>query len=108
MWFIGHFVGDIHQPMHIGYPHDRGGNDHLLEFADGRQTNMHSLWDGQIIEHMELIHNKNYFSEKVDQKISQFLNVFHENEITLKRPYNDWSNPNCRIYLVLGERGLGV
>ena len=81
LWFIGHFIGDIHQPMHIGYPHDRGGNDHLLEFADGRQTNMHSLWDGQIIEHMELIHNKNYFSEKVDQKISQFLNVFHANEI---------------------------
>ena len=81
LWFIGHFVGDIHQPMHTGYPHDRGGNDHLLEFADGRQTNMHSLWDGQIIEHMELIHNKNYFSEKVDKKIGEFLNVFHANEI---------------------------
>ena len=59
MWFIGHFIGDIHQPMHIGYPHDRGGNDHLLEFADGRKTNMHSLWDGQNIEHMELIHSNN-------------------------------------------------
>tara|TARA_B100000424_G_C22476354_1_gene278741 strand:- start:191 stop:502 length:312 start_codon:yes stop_codon:yes gene_type:complete len=42
---------------------------------------MHSLWDGQIIEHMEFIHDKNYFSEKVDQKIDQFLNVFHANEI---------------------------
>ena len=20
LWFIGHFVGDIHQPMHVGYP----------------------------------------------------------------------------------------
>ena len=28
LWFIGHFVGDIHQPMHVGYPEDRGGNDH--------------------------------------------------------------------------------
>ena len=81
LWFIGHFIGDIHQPMHVGYPHDRGGNDHLLEFTDGRQTNMHSLWDGQIIEHMEFTHSKNYFSKKVDEKISQFLNVFHSNDI---------------------------
>ena len=28
--FIGHFIGDIHQPMHVGYPHDRGGNDHIM------------------------------------------------------------------------------
>ena len=65
LWFIGHFIGDIHQPMHIGYPQDRGGNDHLLEFADGRKTNMHSLWDGQIIEHMELIHSKIIFQKKL-------------------------------------------
>jgi hypothetical protein len=31
--------------------------------------------------------------------------AFNETEITLRRPYNDWTNPNCRIYLVLGERG---
>ena len=42
LWFIGHFVGDIHQPMHVGYPEDRGGNDHLLEFVVGRKTNIHS------------------------------------------------------------------
>ena len=81
LWFIGHFIGDIHQPMHVGYPHDRGGNDHLLEFNDGRKTNMHSLWDGQIIEHMELIHGKNYLSKQVNQKIKHFLNIVHSHEI---------------------------
>ena len=43
LWFIGHFVGDIHQPMHVGYPEDRGGNDHLLEFDDGRKTNINEF-----------------------------------------------------------------
>merc|ERR1711871_821768 len=28
-----------------------------------------------------------------------------DTEISLASPYNDWSNPNNRIYLVLGERG---
>ena len=31
LWFIGHFVGDIHQPMHVGYAEDLGGNRHYLE-----------------------------------------------------------------------------
>ena len=81
LWFIGHFVGDIHQPMHVGYPEDRGGNDHLLEFVDGRKTNMHSLWDGQIIEHMESIHGQDYLSINVSKKINEFLNSDHSHEI---------------------------
>ncbi|MGI9625877.1 MAG: S1/P1 nuclease, partial [Longimicrobiales bacterium] len=28
--FLIHFVGDIHQPLHAGYGHDRGGNDHVV------------------------------------------------------------------------------
>tara|TARA_B100001029_G_C15063345_1_gene460688 strand:+ start:5685 stop:6476 length:792 start_codon:yes stop_codon:yes gene_type:complete len=81
LWFIGHFVGDIHQPMHVGYPHDRGGNDHLLEFMNGRKTNMHSLWDGQIIEYMEQLHDHKYLSIKVDKKIKKFLAFSHSNKI---------------------------
>ncbi|MGH8054428.1 MAG: S1/P1 nuclease [Stenotrophomonas sp.] len=42
--FVVHLMGDIHQPMHAGYGHDRGGNTHQLQF-DGRGTNLHSLWD---------------------------------------------------------------
>ena len=81
LWFVGHFVGDIHQPMHVGFPEDRGGNDHLLEFADGRKTNMHSLWDGQIIEHMESLHGQNYLSINVSKKINELLNSDHSHEI---------------------------
>ena len=81
LWFIGHFVGDIHQPMHVGYPEDRGGNDHLLEFDDGRKTNMHSLWDGQIIEHMESLHGQDYLSQNVSKKINEFLHSHHSHEI---------------------------
>ena len=27
LFFLGHWVGDIHQPLHISYTDDRGGND---------------------------------------------------------------------------------
>ena len=71
--FIGHFVGDIHQPMHVGYPEDLGGNRHLLEFIDGRKTNMHKVWDGQIIEHMELVLGSEFFNKRVQTTILELL-----------------------------------
>jgi hypothetical protein len=49
LMFVGHFVGDIHQPLHIGYPEDRGGNDHAIVDASGDTTNLHSVWDGRIL-----------------------------------------------------------
>ena len=46
---IFHLVGDIHQPLHNGYPEDRGGNSIEIE-SPIYSGNLHSLWDTQIIE----------------------------------------------------------
>ncbi|WP_090753091.1 S1/P1 nuclease [Nonlabens sp. Hel1_33_55] len=44
-----HFVGDLHQPMHVGIAEDKGGNDFQVRwFNDG--TNLHSVWDTRMIE----------------------------------------------------------
>jgi hypothetical protein len=47
--FLVHFVGDVHQPLHASNNHDRGGNDVPVTFM-GRQTNLHAVWDTDIIE----------------------------------------------------------
>ena len=46
---VVHFLGDIHQPMHMGHASDRGGNSHDVNFFD-RETNLHSVWDTSILE----------------------------------------------------------
>ena len=46
--FLVHFVGDIHQPLHIGLARDKGGNDIKVEFF-GNRTNLHKLWDSGLI-----------------------------------------------------------
>lgn len=51
--FIGHFVGDIHQPLHAGYGSDRGGNGVTVRFA-GREVTLHWLWDGVLLDAMGL------------------------------------------------------
>ncbi|HEX9632974.1 MAG TPA: S1/P1 nuclease [Gemmatimonadales bacterium] len=47
--FLVHFVGDIHQPLHVGRPEDRGGNDVHLRFLD-ELTNLHTLWDAGLVQ----------------------------------------------------------
>ncbi|MBD5418855.1 MAG: S1/P1 nuclease [Bacteroides sp.] len=44
-----HFLGDIHQPMHMGRLSDRGGNRHNIKFFNSG-TNLHSVWDSRIVE----------------------------------------------------------
>jgi len=47
--FIVHFVGDLHQPMHVSRAEDKGGNTIQLNY-NGSGTNLHSLWDTGLIE----------------------------------------------------------
>jgi len=46
--FIVHLVGDLHQPLHCSNDNDRGGNDEPCSF-NGLVTNLHSVWDTDII-----------------------------------------------------------
>lgn len=44
-----HFVGDLHQPLHIGQKEDKGGNGIKVKwFYKG--ANLHSVWDSKMIE----------------------------------------------------------
>jgi hypothetical protein len=47
--FVIHLVADVHQPMHVGDNEDRGGNDLQLRFYT-RGTNLHKLWDRDLLE----------------------------------------------------------
>lgn len=44
-----HLLGDMHQPMHMGRVSDLGGNRHPVQFFNN-QTNLHSVWDSQVLE----------------------------------------------------------
>jgi len=55
--FIVHFVGDLHQPMHISRAEDKGGNTIQVNY-DGKGTNLHSLWDTRLIEHEGLTYEQ--------------------------------------------------
>lgn len=41
--FLGHWVGDVHQPLHVSFEDDRGGNNIKVSGSCG--NNLHSAWD---------------------------------------------------------------
>ena len=51
--YLFHLIGDLGQPLHIGYPGDKGGNDVKILFL-GRSANLHSVWDTDIIENQHI------------------------------------------------------
>lgn len=48
--FITHFLGDLTQPLHLGFIGDLGGNKISVTYVDGSSTNLHAVWDSSIIE----------------------------------------------------------
>ncbi len=50
--FLIHFVGDLHQPLHAGEKHDKGGNDVGAVYGTytTKRFNLHSVWDGTLAE----------------------------------------------------------
>lgn len=70
-----HFVGDLHQPMHVGRSEDKGGNDIQLRWFK-KGTNLHRLWDSDMIDfyqmsYTELADNLPVLSKKEKKRILQ-------------------------------------
>ncbi len=49
--YLVHFVGDLHQPLHLGYLDDKGGNKYQIQTYK-RGSNLHSLWDSGLIKYV--------------------------------------------------------
>jgi hypothetical protein len=62
--FIVHFIGDLHQPMHVSREEDKGGNTIQVNYA-GVGTNLHALWDSKLLDHLGL--DDQQLAQKVDQ-----------------------------------------
>ncbi|XP_047052943.1 endonuclease 2-like [Lolium rigidum] len=49
LMFLSHFVGDVHQPLHVAFEEDEGGNTISVRWYK-RKENLHHTWDVSIIE----------------------------------------------------------
>lgn len=70
-----HFIGDLHQPMHVGLEEDKGGNDFKLQWFY-KDTNLHRVWDSDMINsfdmgYIELTENADVLTSKQVKAIQE-------------------------------------
>jgi len=69
--FFVHFAGDIHQPLHVGFLSNLGGNSLQGKFM-GKTTNLHSLWDSGLLTKLlseKFGGDQNAFADYLSDKI---------------------------------------
>jgi len=81
--FLVHFVGDVHQPLHVGWGSDRGGNDVNVTFFD-KATELHAVWDTGMI----MNYNSDYYAW------SEYLLEIIQNNQTLITQYTQMMDPS--------------
>ncbi|MQM06457.1 hypothetical protein Taro_039284 [Colocasia esculenta] len=67
--FLSHFMGDIHQPLHVGFTSDKGGNTIDVDWFEKRQV-LHQVWDSSIIESAK----QRFYNDSVDGLIQDVNN----------------------------------
>lgn len=92
--FVVHFVGDIHQPMHAGYAHDKGGNTFQLQ-VDGKGSNLHSLWDSGML-------NTSHLSDDAYLQRLLALPAAAAMSPALPPPAAAWAQASCKIAITPG------
>jgi len=71
--FLVHFIGDLHQPLHMGRKEDLGGNKIEVNWF-GRKTKLHAVWDSGLIESQKMSYSEfsQYLQDKFEPRKAEF------------------------------------
>jgi len=101
--FLIHLIGDLHQPMHVGQLSDRGGNSIKLKWF-GTNTNLHRVWDEELIEFQELSYteyaNAINFTTRQQRDALQAIPLedwVYRSYLLAQKLYADITEPDQRI-----------
>ncbi|MFP3939517.1 MAG: S1/P1 nuclease [Thermoanaerobaculia bacterium] len=99
--FLVHFVGDVHQPLHVGRSSDAGGN-RILVLWFGEATDLHRLWDSGLIEARELSYTElvRFLDHPTSEQVADWQSS----------GYRDWIAESFELrdeVYDLGDRRLG-
>jgi len=104
LFYLFHLIGDLHQPLHVGFGEDKGGNTIQISFF-GRATNLHSMWDTEIIEYKALtlqqeLQMNDY--KQMELSVIQSINVMSwvkDSRSYLKGAYNLYDGKIGDVYV---------
>jgi hypothetical protein len=86
---LGHWVGDIHQPLHVSFADDRGGND--ISVSGSCDRNLHSAWDNCLVLQAVGPDVKAAADDLIDAMTPQQISDWNESDP------RDWANESFAI-----------
>lgn len=80
--FVVHFVGDLHQPLHVGNGTDQGGNWCQVMWFN-KASNLHAVWDTDMIDQLKLSFTEyaRFLNDALDKK---------QEESWMSGHFDDW------------------
>ena len=91
--FLIHFIGDLHQPLHVGRDEDQGGNKITVYWFDAK-TNLHSVWDTKLVDFQQYSYTEYAASLDVKDKVqvkawqqSSLADWFYESHVLSDKVY---------------------
>jgi len=88
--FLVHFMGDLHQPWHIGISEDKGGNTIDVMWFN-KHTNIHAVWDEHLIEFQQLSYTE--YAQYLIHKFSSAKNNYCEGN------YYNWAQESRNLLM---------
>lgn len=89
--YLGHWVGDIHQPLHVSFKDDRGGNEIKTSGVCGSR-NLHSVWDTCLVESVVGLEPPATVAAKLLKAVSAA-----QAEAWMQTEPSDWANESFAI-----------
>lgn len=62
--FYSHFIADLHQPLHVSYADDQGGNKTAVYYF-GQPSNLHGIWDTAMLKSLGYADNEQLAASKL-------------------------------------------
>jgi len=87
--FLIHFIGDLHQPLHVADDNDRGGNQRVV-WLEGDSMNLHKVWDGELLNRYGLT-EESYLAELRQEMDTMNLPAIERGTVV------DWAMEGHRI-----------
>ncbi len=93
-----HMVGDIHQPLHVGKPGDRGGNNVKVKWA-GEDSNLHRVWDSDMIDDTKLSYTE--LTASLGKPTAETVKKWQRTSV------RDWANESMTLRPQVYDIGKG-
>lgn len=88
--FLAHFIADLHQPLHVSYADDLGGNKTKVMFYQ-QATNLHSVWDSRILTTLGYNNNPNAQQQLLRAIDSKLAYQWQQSTVL------DWANESAAL-----------